>query len=197
MPQVLGLCGTQVVGPQLGACYGLLPTETLWWLIQLGGSGSSFSSRASQVFITKLVNLFSRLIFVAVILSLVSLVLITFLHLVLIIASMCCIPCITLSHLRTHIRCAASVIRIVANLPLPFFLGLFRPFSFWGLGPFLILFAKHPLPRMSPRLSLGHSRRSVGQACSVRVHIILTASSQHLRSMCSMFSVSPHVWQCS
>src|SRR6266851_3653998 len=97
-PLVLGLCGTQVVDPLLGACYGLLPTKTSRWLIQLGGSGSSFSSSVSQVFITRLVNLFSRLIFVAIILSLVSLVLMAFLHLTLIIASLCCTSRITLSH---------------------------------------------------------------------------------------------------
>ena len=64
MPLVLGLCGTLVIDPLLEACYGLLPTKTSQWLIQLGGSRLSFPNIVSQVFNTRLVNLFSRLIFV-------------------------------------------------------------------------------------------------------------------------------------
>ena len=100
-------------------------TKTSQWFIQLWGSGPSFSSSVFYVFITRLVNLFSHLIFVAIILSLVSLVLMALLHLALIIALVCCAPHITLSHLRTYIRWVALVSRIVASLHLSFLWGLF------------------------------------------------------------------------
>ena len=66
------------------------------------------------------VTLVSFLMIVAVILSLVSLLLIAFSHLATISLPSCLFSCITLSHLRTHIRWAASDISIWSSLVAPF-----------------------------------------------------------------------------
>ena len=145
------------------------------------------------MFITRFVNLFSHLIFVAIILSLVSLVLMAFLHLVLISLSVCCLSRITLSQRRTHIRWAASDIRIMASLDAPFLSHCLRLLSISYLS--LSLLFIHPHSRMSPKVILGHSRCSLGQLCSVRVQIIRMGGSLHLVSMCSIVSVVLHILQ--
>jgi hypothetical protein len=73
-------------------------------------------SNGFHMFITRFMNLLSCLIFIAIILSLVSLVLMAFFHLMSTSLSECTFSQITLSHHRTHIRWAASEIRIVASL---------------------------------------------------------------------------------
>jgi len=138
----------------------------------------------------RFVNLFSHLIFVAIILLLISLVLMVFFHLVPISLSEWCLSLITLSQHRTHIRWAASDIKIVASLDAPFCFQCFCLFPASRLS--LLLLFMHPHPRMSPKVILGHSRYSLGQLCSVRVQIIRMGGSLHLVSMCSIVSVVSH-----
>jgi len=92
--------------------YAVLPTKTSLWFIQFGGRALSFSSIGSQVFTTRLVNPSSLFIFVAVILSLVSLLLMLRSHRFLISFACSCFSWITILHRRTHMRYAASNMRI-------------------------------------------------------------------------------------
>jgi len=166
-PLVMGVVWDSGQSSSIGAYHGLLPTKTSQLVIQLCGNGPSFVSNGFHVFTTRFVNLFSCLIFVAIILLLVSLMLMAFLHLVLISLSVCCLSRITLSQRRTHIRWAASDIRIMASLDAPFLSHCLRLFSISCL--LLSLLFIHPHPRMSPKVILGHSRCSLSQLCSIRV----------------------------
>jgi hypothetical protein len=102
---------------------------------------------------TVMVNFLSRLIFVAMILSLVSLVLMALYHLILISFSLWWHVWITLSHQSTQIRCADLEMRIWRRWVAPFRFGfpLFWCGSFswhWGI-------VTEPQPKMMPRLICG------------------------------------------
>src|SRR5260370_17295959 len=102
------------------------------------------------------VNSFSLLIFVAVILSMFSLLFITFFHLTFISWMECFFFCIDLSHLRTQIRWLALAIRILNSLVLPLFPGCFACW-FFLLGLLFVFILLHPTLTIFPIYILVHS----------------------------------------
>ena len=121
---VRGQFGTQIMWPSRARLYILLPTKTSQLWIQLWGMSADRWRVGSQVVCTCRRDFSSRLTLVAIILSSVSRALIAFNHLVWISLSTCMRSSLsssswssssdgmTLSHLRTHIRWAASDSRI-------------------------------------------------------------------------------------
>jgi hypothetical protein len=84
-----------------------------------------------HVFLIRFVYVLSCMIFVAVILSHVSHLLIFLCHLVFISSSVCSSLWIILSHLRTHMRWADSDIRICRRCVLPFWIAKVCGFLSW------------------------------------------------------------------
>src|SRR5260370_7588954 len=101
------------------------------------------------------VNSFSLLIFVAVILSMFSLLFITFFHLTFISWMECFFFCIDLSHLKTQIRWLALAIRILNSLVLPLFPG-FVACCLFLLGLLIVCTLLHPPPLFFPMHTLVH-----------------------------------------
>ena len=100
---------------------------------------------------------------------------ILFLHLVSTAEGVCSVPCITLSHLRTQIRCIDSDSRICRSLDKPLF-GERSP-----TGGRVRL----PQLRSTPRFSVGHGTDVSGQKCFARVQILSVIRWLHSRRMCS------------
>ena len=94
------------------APHAVLPTKTSQRYIQFAGISISFLNAGSHVLSISCMNLLVLMIFVAVTLSMVSLLLIARYHLALISPSVGSFSCITLSHLRTQITYADSDRRI-------------------------------------------------------------------------------------
>ena len=145
--------------------YALLPTKNSLWYIQSFGRFHIFFKVPSQVAFTFCIVFLSRLIFVAVILSSVSLLFMLLSHLALISSSLWCFCCMTRSHLNTHMRCAASVIRICSSLTAP--LSDHLPLSSFQFGRGAIV-AMPPQPSMIPMDISGHRGFSWGQSSSTR-----------------------------
>jgi len=104
-----------VCTPHRHAHRAVLPTKTLRSFIQFAGISPSFLNAGSHVVSTSFVNLLVLMIFVAVTLSMVSLLLIACRHLALISLSERVFSCMTLSHLRTQIRYTDSDRMIWSN----------------------------------------------------------------------------------
>ena len=136
---------------------------------------------------------FVRFIFVAVILSLVSLLLMLLSHLVWISFSVWCLCWMTCSHRNTHIRWANSVSRICRSLTAPpsVCLPCCSSFGCWGW----LMLMMPPHPRMIPSVISGHWGFSWGQCSFASFQIARTGVSRHVVSMCSIVSVVRHVGQ--
>ena len=135
----------------------LLPTKTSRLEIQSVGRSIWFRRTCSHVCFTVWVDFASRLIFVVVSLSSVSLVLIAHVHLFFISLVVCEHSWITRSHLNTQIRWADSDSRICMSLVAPFGAVVSFP-TRWCIacaadsGKLML-----PQPRMIPREMLGQS----------------------------------------
>ena len=136
---------------------------------------------------------FVRFIFVVVILSSVSLLLMLLSHLVWISFSVWCLCWMTCSHRNTHIRWADSVSRICRSLTaLPSVcLPCCSSFGCWGW----LMLVMPPHPRMIPSVILGHWGFSWGQCSFASFQITRTGVSRHVVNMCSIVSVVWHVGQ--
>lgn len=145
-----------------------------------------------QVASVRRVVLLSRLIFVAMILSMVNLSLIAFFQRAMISWFGWTSWLIDLPHLGTHIRWLASEIRICRSLVFP-----------WdvidiGLGPVcsgLLLSGREmlPAPSIVPIVISSHSDGSWGQSSRARVHIRWRAVELHSRRICCIDSVTPQM----
>ena len=136
---------------------------------------------------------------VAVILLSVSLQFITLYHLPSISSLLCVLSCITLSHLITHIRCAASDIKICRRQVAPLYWSFDHsacsfPCASCSSTPFVCA-DRQPHPMIVPKLSSGHGAQLCGHVPFARFHTSSTGRAVHLKSMWSMFSVSLHVVQ--
>jgi len=149
--------------------YAVLPTKTSRWFIQFGGRSLSFLSIGSQVFTTRLVNLLFLLIFVAVILSLVSLLLMFRSHRFLISFSCRRFSWMTLLHHRVHMRYADSEMSICRSRVGPWCV------VFLSLCSFVCSFSgralMQPQPRTVPRWISGQGRDLWGHRSFASVHI--------------------------
>ena len=134
--------------------HALLPTKNSCWCIQSFGRNPVIDRTPSQVALTLLIMDFVRFIFVAVILSLVSLLLMLLSHLVWISFSVWCLCWMTRSHRNTHIRWADSVSRICRSLTAPPSVRLpcCSSFGCWGW----LMLVMPPHPRMIPSVISGH-----------------------------------------
>src|SRR5258708_4803381 len=140
-----------------------------------------------------------RLILVAASLSSVSLEFMTPNHLVVISCTVCSFggSGMVLSHLRTHIRWAASESRIWRRRPVPRVLvcgSVFPPVAGSLGGPTegrVIV----PHPRMMPRLISGHGVSACGQRSFARDQMILVGGAWQCKRICSMDSVVRHILQ--
>ena len=127
----------------------ILPTKTS--LFRNHPSGSSLRASSHVCFV-----IFCRdllwFVLVASILSSMSLLFIARCHRLSISSSECTLPCITLSHRRTQIVYADSVIKICSNLTAPWVFGFLRVSSFvWGGSGAVRL----PAPSMIPIVRSG------------------------------------------
>jgi hypothetical protein len=145
----------------------------------------------SQVDVTLLVNVWSRLTRVAITLSSASRMLIARSQRAWISLSLCVLSCITLSHRRTQMRWIDSAIRIWRRREAPqlvLFCGVW--FTLWicsgsaGRGRWM-----DPHPSATPMLGIGHFSGAWGHSLFARSHIVLTGHSWQCISMCSMVSV--------
>ena len=116
------------------AYYAVLPTKTSLEYIHSACSFFSFSSVGPHVSSINFVKVQFLLIFIAVTLSMVSCLLIAWYHLAFISFSDSSFSCITLLHLRTHIRYADSDRRIWRRQ-----VGLGVSFSFVVAGSDLLV----------------------------------------------------------
>ena len=116
---IRGSVGLRARAYEAPACRAPLPTKTSRLVIQSSGRSPCFLRTCSHVLLTFFLDFSSRLIFVAVILSLVSLVLMARSHLWYVSFAVCICSCMTRSHLRTHIRWADSDTRIWRSRFLP------------------------------------------------------------------------------
>ena len=103
----------------------------------------------------------------------------------------CVCSCITLSHLRTQIRWAASEIRICSSLSvLLFFFGLsLLLFPSWASS----LVTRQLLPSIIPRLISGHLSRLCGHISLARSHTSFAGPASHTVSICSIDSWVLHL----
>src|ERR1700677_2331864 len=98
----------------------------------------------------------------------------------------------TLSHLRTHIRCTASEMRIWRSLVAPFCLSTVH--SLPSLPSWLPSCASmHAHPRMIPMVMFGHRILSCGHSFFASSHTMVTGGSLHVSMMWLMFSNVPQV----
>ena len=117
------------------------------------------------------VEILSRFVLSAVILSVVSLSFSTLYHLFLIPFSSGFAPLMTQSHLSTQVRWAASDRMICRSLRVA------RSFSV-GCGACspsscILGSVRQPIPRIVPRFMLGQSSGVCGQVCCARFHTVL------------------------
>ena len=138
-------------------------------------------SQQGHISLISLVYCFSFLIFVAVILSVVSLLLMAVLHLISICGVVSCLLLITLLQHMVHIRWLASDMSICRSCGLPFSLGVLSPGPFsLGLIPRNFM---HLMPRMVPIIISGHGWCSWGHSCSANVQMSLLAFALHSSRM--------------
>lgn len=144
-------------------------------------------SRFFHVALISLVCSFPRLILVAITLSSVNLLLMAFDHRASTSWLEWSLSWITLSHLITHVRCAASEIRIWRSQVAPLWFVVVCLCS--GGRSVCILADRFPHPRMVPRDISGHLYCSWFHASFVHLQIAVVVLWVHPISMCSMDSV--------
>jgi hypothetical protein len=135
----------------------------------------------------------SRVILVAMSLSLVSLQLITLVHQEWISWGECVFSWITRSHLVTQIRWAASEVDMRRSLVAPCVVLL----VIWLVSASGRV--RLPLPSRMLILRSGHNLRACGHSASARFHTILGVPEEQAVSMWSMESSSSHMehcWRC-
>ena len=156
------------------ACHAPLPTKTSRLVIQSFGRSPCFLRMCSHVFLVFLLDFSSLLIFVAIILSSVSLVFMTRSHLWCVSFVVCECSWMTRSHLRTHMRCADSEIRIWRSrfAPSVVFLGGWRA-SLGGLAALAAGMVRLPQPMIIPMEISGQWVGSWGHVFLARFQIVL------------------------
>ena len=180
----------------VGVSHRPLPTKTSRMFIQLTGRSWFFSRVFFQVFFINFVYVLFLSIFVAAILSHVSLSFIFLSHLALISSSEWTSSWIILSHRRTHIRWADSEMSICRRRVFPFWTVLVRGFlSFCSWGLFLFTMFRHPIPSIIPILMSGHGVSWCGHAFLARFQMIRFGLASHRVSMWFIDSVELHVGQ--
>ena len=145
---------------------------------------------------TSLTEVLPLFIFVAVILSSVSLALMALNHLDSISSRLCIRSFITRSHLRIQIRCADSDTRICNSLSFPFFSLLLREISSSSsssVGSYSSGVDRFPQPKMVPKFIVGHVSGAWGQFSWARAQILLTGSVVQDVSMWAILSVVRHL----
>ena len=171
-------------------CYTLLPTKTSQLWIHSSGRSKYFFRASSQVASTSWVTGISFLLMtVAIILSSVSRLFIALNHLNSASSGECSTSWITLSHLRTQIRCAASDISIWRSRVAPLCLRVGLAFhASWSP----VLATRHPHPRMVPISMSGHWMSLCGHISFAMFQMAFAGPALQFSSMCSIFSVLLH-----
>ena len=173
-----------VFPPIRQAHHAVLPTKTSLECIQFACNSFSFLSAGPHVSSISFIKVLFLLIFVAVTLSMVSCSLIAWYHLILISSSDSGFPCITLSHLRSHIKYTDSDRRIWRSRVSPWCVVFFCCCRWCPLGRLSDCRLMHPHPRIVPRVISGHGKF----LCSHRF-----LASCHIISVCVCTAVVPHL----
>ena len=161
----------------------VLPTKTSLECIQFACNSFSFLSVGPHVSSISFIKVLFLLIFIAVTLLMVSCLLIMQYHLILISSSDIGFSCITLSHLRTHIKYADLDRRIWRRQVGPWCIVFFCHCGWYPLG-LSDCRLMHLHPRIVPRVISGHGKFLCGHRFLASCHIIL---------VCVCIAVVPHL----
>ena len=177
--------------------YPLIPTKTSRFRNQLTGSVPFLFRSFFHVSFINWVYFLSRLVWLALMRSVVSLSLITRSHRFWITCSFIASSCMTCLHLRTHTRWAASDMKIWRSRRIAFCFsegGWWRSARLWGGRPSGR--DRVPTPSTIPRFMFGHSSGAWGHMCCASSHTLLLDRALHPVSICPMLSSASHIAQC-